>query len=233
MLVDRRSDNILWYPAMRNRRSCVNLWTLSKTKWQQRHRKARAYILSYADMVAIHSPGFPPVYNLLLSGCLGSQHLYKPPTICRWPNWTVEVVRNQSSLQNWQHVHLPTLSTQPQCKSPFFHAHGLQVQHSVLSIGISIGLSNCAPLPSAARLVICIYIDSVQYIAHAMIWYSKFYYCNNDEYDWWKDMWLWQSENNYSENATPSSKFSNDQCSNHFSLLWSLPQYCAERLSCS
>ena len=48
--------------------------------------------------------------------------------------------------------------SQPPCSSPSSHDHGLQVHLHVLSMGVSWCSSDYAPVLSAARLAICIYI---------------------------------------------------------------------------
>ena len=64
--------------------------------------------------------------------------------------------------------------------------------------------SNHTRVQSATRLTICIYIERLRLIIHAILWCSKSYDCNKDEYDGWNALWLWNPNNHYCKNMAPS-----------------------------
>jgi len=97
------------------------------------------------------------------------------------PHWMVVMVRNGYSCHNDLCMHL-----------------------WVLSIGVTWWSSDNAPVPSAARLTICIFIERLRSIIHTISWCSKACDCNKDEYDRQNASWLWKPKNQCCENTAPS-----------------------------
>ena len=76
-----------------------------------------------------------------------------------------------------------------------------QVHHYVLSIGVSRCTSDYARVPSVGILTVCIHIESLKYIIHAVVWCSEACDCNNDEYNGWNALWSWNQKNHCCENT--------------------------------
>jgi hypothetical protein len=53
-------------------------------------------------------------------------------------------------------------------------------------------------------LTLCIYIERLRYIIHAILWCSKHCDCNKAKYYRRNALWLWNPTNHCGENMTPS-----------------------------
>jgi hypothetical protein len=100
--------------------------------------------------------------------------------------------------------------------SPSTPVHGVLVHLQLLTISVSTGSCDYAPVPSPARLAVCIYSERLREIIHAILWYSKSCDYNNGKSDKRNCFWLPNSKNHCSQNTALS-----------------LPHSCVELSCCS